>query len=240
MRPNASDAPPGGAAALVRRRLSTLTAATGLFTLVDASFSVIGPLWAKRELGLDHAGWAFLRATGELGGLLGVLGFALLVARAGVHRAGAGAALAGMAAGAPAGWCMPVLGAGLGCTFVTLNLLTQQIDPARSGRANAAYRAAACIVAPLLATAVSGATGSHGPVLAGGGVMVGGAAWLVLRFPASSPERSARPWGALLGGHWRCRSVRSLWVFIGLTRGFGAAVAAVGLFAALRFTGQLR
>jgi sugar phosphate permease len=68
-----------------------------------------------------------------------------------------------------------------------------------------------------------------------------GVAGLVIVF-YSEPDRSDRAPRSLtesLAVYRRCFALRPLLTFIAITRGFGVAVAAVGAFAALRFTREL-
>lgn len=232
-----------------RRRMAVLATSTALFVLVDSGFSVIGPLWATRDLGLDNADWAFLRSASEFGGFVSILAFGILAERVGarwmsaIALVGAGLALAGLSAGAGTVWLMAVLGAFSSVVYVTYNTLAQRVSSQRRSLANAIYRAAgagATIVAPAAATHAARAFGAYAPVLAAA-AMVLAIAGLVIALYAE-PGTDSRPPQSLaetLAGFRRCFALHPLLAFIAMTRGFGIAVAAVGAFAALRFTREL-
>lgn len=228
--------------------MAVLATSTALYILVDSAFNVIGPLWATRDLGLDNADWAFLRSASEFGGFISILAFGVLTERVGSRRmsamalGGAGLALAGMAVGAGTAWLMAIFGAFVSIIYVSFNTLTQRVSSQRQSLANAIYRAAgasAAIVAPTIATQAAYAAGAYAPVLMGAALVLGVAALVILLYSEAETSATSRSLAEALAGYRRCFTLRPLLAFIALTRGFGAAIAAVGAFAALRFTRQL-
>ncbi len=232
--------------------MAILVASAALWLLVDAGFNVIGPLWATRDLGLDSAGWAFLRSASELGGFVSALGFGILGARIGARRmsaialAGAGVALGALSLFGSA-WLMAValtalLGAFISATYVNFNVLVQRVSERRQSLANSIYRAAgagAAIVAPILATQAARAAGGYRPVLMGAAVLLGVAAFLILRFAEPTEHERVRTLREVLAEFRRAFTLQPLLALIAVTRGFGIATAAVSAFAALRFTREL-
>ena len=232
-----------------RRRMTALATSTALFILVDSGFNVIGPLWAVRDLGLGNADWAYLRSAGEFGGFISILAFGLLAERLGsrwmsvIALAGAGLALAGLGAGAGTVWLMVVLGAFTSIIYVSYNTLAQGVSARRQSLANAIYRAAgasAAIVAPVAATQAARAFGAYAPVLVAAAIVQGLAGLAIVFY--SEPEPAGGPSRSLvdtLASYRRGFTLRPLMSFIAVTRSFGIAIAAVGAFAALRFTRDL-
>lgn len=232
--------------------MAVLATSAALYLLVDSGFNVIGPLWATRDLGLDNAGWAFLRSASELGGFVSVLAFGVLSERIGTRRmsalalGGAGLTLAALSvlgsAWLMAASLMAILGAFISTIYVNFNTLAQRVSVQKQSLANAIYRASgasAAIVAPTLATQAAQITGAYGPVLVAAAVLLGIAALVILWFaepPNSVPPRTLRE---VLAGYRRCFTLRPLLAFIAISRGFGVAIAAVSAFAALRFTREL-
>ncbi|MGQ0835025.1 MAG: MFS transporter [Gammaproteobacteria bacterium] len=228
--------------------MAVLATSTALFILVESGFTVIGPLWATRDLGLDNAGWAFLRSASELGAFFSVLALGMVTERVGSRRmsalalASAGLALAGMTAGVPAIWLMPIFGAFLSITYVNFNTLTQRVSSQRRSLANAIYRAAgagAAIAAPIAGTFAAHAFGAYTPVIAAAALVLGVAGLVILFYPEPGTSGAPKSMPQMLAAYRRCLTQRPLLVFIALSRGFGIAVAAVGAFAALRFTREL-
>lgn len=228
--------------------MAVLATSTALYVLVESGFNVIGPLWATRDLGLDNAGWAFLRSASELGAFISILAFGILTERVGsrwmsaIALVGAGLALAGMTAGVGTAGLMAIFGAFVSITYVSFNTLTQRVSSQRQSLANAIYRAAgasAAIVAPTIATQAAHAAGAYAPVLMGAALLLGIAGIVILLYPEPQTSGTQRSLAQTLADYRRCFTSRPLLAFVALTRGFGAAIAAVGAFAALRFTRQL-
>jgi len=235
-----------------RQRMAILVASGGLWLLVEAAFNVIGPLWATRDLGLDNAGWAYLRSAAELGGFVSALGFGILSARIGTRRmsaltlAGAGVTLGALSLLGNA-WLMAVLlmtllGAFISATYVNFNVLTQRVSLRRQSLANSLYRAAgasAAIAGPALATQLAHAADGYRPVLMGAAVLLGIAGLLILRFAEPPEEARARTLREVLAGYRQAFTLQPLLALIAVSRAFGIAIAAVSAFAALRFTREL-
>lgn len=226
-----------------------LATSAALFILVDAGFNVIGPLWAARDLGLANADWAWLRSVGEFGGFVSILALGILAEHLGARwtstlaLAGAGLAIAGLGIGADTVALMAVLGAFTSIIYVGFNTLAQRVSSRQQSLANAIYRAAgagAAIVAPALATQAAQEFGAYAPVLVAAAVVLGlaGIAIAFYRDPASA-QPASRLLSATLAVYWRCFTLPPLLSFIALTRAFGIVMAAVGAFAALRFTREL-
>lgn len=232
-----------------RRRMAALAASTGLFILVDAGFNVIGPLWATRDLGLTNAEWAWLRSVAEFGGFISVLALGILAEHLGARwmsalaLAGAGLALAGLGIGANAAALMAVFGAFGSIIYVSFNTLAQRVSSRRQSLANAIYRAAgagAAIVAPTLATQTAQEFGAYAPVLVAAAIVLGLAGIAIVCYPDPDSERPvSHPLAVTLAVYRRCFTLPPLLSFIALTRAFGVTMAAVGAFAALRFTREL-
>ncbi|MBF8292979.1 MAG: Major Facilitator Superfamily protein [Steroidobacteraceae bacterium] len=232
-----------------RRRMVALATSTALFILVDSGFNVIGPLWATSDLGLDNAEWAFLRSVSEFGGFVSILAFGMLAERLGsrwmsaIALVGAGLTLAGMSTGAGTVWLMAVLGAFLSIIYVSYNTLAQSVSSRRQSLANAIYRAAgasAAIVAPAVATHAGHMFGAYAPVLVAAAIVLGVAGLVIVFYSEPETTRdSSRSLAAALAVYRRGFTLRPLLSFIAVTRSFGVAVAAVGAFAALRFTREL-
>ncbi|MGQ0383874.1 MAG: MFS transporter [Gammaproteobacteria bacterium] len=231
------------------RRMGALAASSGLFFLAEAGFNVIGPLWAAHDLGLGNDDWAFLRSANACGGFAAILALGLLAERLGSRLASAlslggfGLALAGLGVGAGTVALMALLGAFSSIIYVGYNTLTQQVAVGRAGLANAIYRASgaiAAIVAPTLATQGAPVFGRYGPVMVAGALLVGLAGVAVLAIGGSGTASARRrPFGESFTGFRRWFRSRPLLSFIALTRAFGVATAAIGAFAALRFTREL-
>lgn len=235
-----------------RKRMAILAISAGLYLLVDSGFNVIGPLWATRDLGLDNAGWAFLRSASELGGFVSVLAFGVLSERIGTRRTsalalgGAGLTLAALSLLGSA-WLMAVslmtvLGAFISTIYVNFNTLAQRVSEEKQSLANAVYRAAgasAAIVAPTLATQAAHVAGGYRPVLVAAAVLLGIAAFVILRFAEPPDAPAPAPLREVLAGYRRAFTLRPLLAFVAISRGFGIAIAAVSAFAALRFTREL-
>lgn len=231
------------------RRMGALAASSWFFFLAEAGFNVIGPLWAAHDLSLGNDQWAFLRSANALGGFAGILALGLAAEHLGsrltsaLALAGFGLALAGLGIGAGTVWLMTVLGAFSSIVYVGYNTLTQLASAERAGLANSIYRAAgatAAIVAPALATQAAHSFGRYGPVMVIGAALVGLAGIAILACDAPGAERGARrPFGESLAGFGRWFRSPALLSFIATTRAFGVATAAVGAFAALRFTREL-
>jgi nitrate/nitrite transporter NarK len=229
--------------------MAALATSTALFILVDAGFNVIGPLWATRDLGLANADWAWLRSVSEFGGFVTILALGILAEHLGARwmsalaLAGAGLALAGLGVGAGTVALMAVLGAFTSIIYVSFNTLAQRVSSRRQSLANAIYRAAgasAAIVAPALATQAARQLGAYSPVLVAAAVVQGLAGLAIACYPDPESARPvARPLAATLAAYRQSFTLRPLLSFIAVTRGFGIAVAAVGAFAALRFTREL-
>lgn len=232
-----------------RQRMAALATSTALFILVDAGFNVVGPLWATRDLGLTNADWAWLRSVAEFGGFVSVLALGILAEHLGARwmsalaLAGSGLALAGLGVGAGTALLMAVLGAFSSIIYVSFNTLAQRVSRERQSLANAIYRAAgagAAIVAPALATHAAQELGSYSPVLVAAAIVQGLAGIAIACYPdPESAEPASRPLAATLAVYRRSFTLRPLLSFIAVTRGYGIAVAAVGAFAALRFTREL-
>lgn len=229
--------------------MTALAASTALFILVDAGFNVIGPLWATRDLGLTNADWAWLRSVAEFGGFVSILALGVLAEHLGARwmsalaLVGSGLALAGLGLGANTVALMAVLGAFGSIIYVSFNTLAQRVSMRRQSLANAIYRAAgagAAIVAPTLATQAAEQFGAYSPVLVAAAIVTGLAGLAIACYPDATPGRAApRPLAETLAVYRRCFTLGPLLSFIAVTRGFGIAVAAVGAFAALRFTREL-
>lgn len=229
--------------------MAALAASTALFILADAGFNVIGPLWATRDLGLANADWAWLRSVAEFGGFVSILALGILAEHIGARWTsalalmGSGLALAGLGIGANTLALMAVLGAFGSIIYVSFNTLAQRVSTRRQSLANAIYRAAgagAAIVAPALATQAAADLGAYSPVLVAAAVVTGLAGLTIACYPEPTPERPApRSFAETFSVYCRCFAPGPLLSFIAVTRGFGIAVAAVGAFAALRFTREL-
>lgn len=226
-----------------------LATSTALFILVDAGFNVVGPLWATRDLGLTNADWAWLRSVAEFGGFVSILALGILAEHLGARwmsalaLAGAGLALAGLGIGANTAALMAVFGAFGSIIYVSFNTLAQRVSSRRQSLANAIYRAAgagAAIVAPALATQAAQEFGAYAPVLVAAATVLGLAGIAIVCYPDPDSARPvSRPLSATLAVYRRCFRLPPLLSFIVLTRAFGVAMAAVGAFAALRFTREL-
>ncbi len=229
--------------------MTALATSTALFILVDAGFNVIGPLWATRDLGLTNADWAWLRSVGEFGSFVSILALGILAEHIGARwmgalaLVGAGLTLAGLGIGADTVALMAVLGAFSGIIYVSFNTLAQRVSSRRQSLANAIYRAAgagAAIVAPALATQAAQEFGGYASVLVAAAVVLGLAGIAIACYPDPDSERPvSRPLAATFAVYRRCFTLPPLLSFIALTRAFGIAMAAVGAFAALRFTREL-
>jgi hypothetical protein len=231
-----------------RRRMAVLATTTALYIFVESGFMVVGPLWATRDLGLDNAGWAFLRSASELGGLISVLLLGILAERLGPRRTsaialfGGGLLLAALSSGRATVGLIAIYGALVSITFVSFNTLAQRVSTRRQSLANAIYRAAGAagaIAAPVLGTQAAHMTGSYAPVIRTGALVLGLAGLAILFYPEPEGSHRSRSLSETLSGFGRCFRMPSLLAFIGLTRTFGIAIAAVGAFAALRFTREL-
>ncbi len=232
-----------------RRRMSALATSTGLFILVESGFRVIGPLWATQDLGLGNAEWAWLRSAGEFGGFASILALGILSERLGsrwmsvIALLGSGLALAGLASGRATFWLMTLFGAFSSIIYVSFNTLAQRVSARRQGLANSVYRAAgaaAAIVAPAVATRAADSFGAYAPVLVAAAIVLAGAGIAIVFYldPETAPRRTPT-FAESFATYRRCFRLRPLLTFIAITRGFGVAVAAVGTFAALRFTREL-
>lgn len=229
--------------------MAALATSSALYILVDAGFNVIGPLWATRDLGLANADWAWLRSVSEFGGFISILAFGILAEHLGARwmaalgLVGVGVTLAGLGIGADTVSLMAVLGTFTSIIYVSYNTLAQCVSSRRPAVANTIYRAAgavAAIVAPTLATQAAQEFGSHAPVLMAASVVLGIAGLAIVWYPDPESVRpGSRPLSATLALYRRCFALPSLLTFVAVTRGFGIAVAAVGAFAALRFTREL-
>lgn len=233
---------------LARQRMAVLVMSTMLFTMVDAAFDVVGPLWTTRELGLTNSGWAYLRSTRFLGTFLGIVVFGFLVERIGSRRMSglalgcAGLALAGMSLGVPVGWMIPIYGALVCTTYVNLNVLTQRVSSAQQGLANVIYRAAgaaAVIAAPILATQGGHAAGSYAPVLMIAALLLVVAGFLILFYPDAHLARGPKATAGVVNGYRKAFALRPLLALIALAQIFAGTAAPVVAFSALRFTRQL-
>jgi predicted MFS family arabinose efflux permease len=229
--------------------MAFLAASSALYILVESGFTVIGPLWATRDLGLDNAAWAQLRSISALGGFVSILTIGIIAERLGarwtcsIALAGAGLAMAGLGTGIAVLWSMAALGAFVSIIYVSYNTLAQRVSTQRRSLANTIYRAAgatAAIAAPAVATSSAQAFGAYAPVLAAAAAVLGLAGLIIAFF--SDPDIDRQPRRSLastLSGYAQCLKLRSLMTFVAVTRGFGAASAAVSAFAALRFTREL-
>lgn len=233
-----------------RRRMSALATAAALFALVNSAFDVVAPLWAAGDLGLDAAGWARLRSLRMTGTFAGILVLGMAAERVGSRRmaaislAGAALALAAMAgSGARAvAWLFPVFGALVSAAYVNFNALTQRVSATRQGLANSLYRgvgSAMAIVAPALATGAASRLGAYAPVLAAAAMVMGLAAAAILAYPEAPVATERTQLRAAVAGYQRAFAHRGLLAFVLLEQLWWCSQAAVGTFAALRFTRQL-
>ena len=231
-----------------QRRMLVLGIGAAFFGLVNSGFEVVAPLWAVNELGLDAEGWAFLRSLRMVGTCVGILVLGVLAERLGsrllaaLAMAGAGLAFAGMAAGWSPFILLPLFGALISATFVNFNALTQRVSERRPGLANALYRAVGAtmgILAPVIATQLAARWGAYAPVLMCGGVLLGLGGLVMLCYPDPS-SADPRPALATVWARYRAAFTdRRLWLVVVLDQGMAAATAAIGTFAALRFTRTL-
>jgi MFS family permease len=231
-----------------RRRMAVLATTTALYIFVESGFMVVGPLWATRDLGMDNAGWAFLRSASELGGLISVLFLGILAERLGPRRTsaialfGGGLLLAAISTGRATAGLIAFYGAFVSITYVSFNTLAQRVSTRRQSLANAIYRAAgaaAAIAAPVVGTQAAHMTGSYAPVIRAAALILGLAGLAILFYPEPPGSHRPRSFSESLSGFARCFRMPPLLAFIALTRTFGIAIAAVGAFAALRFTREL-
>lgn len=231
-----------------RQRMAVLATTTALYIFVESGFIVIGPLWATRDLGLDNAGWAFLRSASEAGGLVSVLILGILAERLGPRRTSVIALIGGgvMLAALSTGWgttgLIAIYGAFVSITYVSFNTLAQRVSAQKQSLANAIYRAAgagAAIAAPIVGTQAAHMTGSYSPVIRTAAFILGIAGLVISFYPESQGSYRPRTLAETLAGYGRCFRLRPLLSFIAVTRTFGIAIAAVGAFAALRFTREL-
>ena len=231
-----------------RRRMAVLATTTALYIFIESGFIVIGPLWATRDLGLENAGWAFLRSASELGGLISVLSLGILAERLGPRRTsavalfGGAAMLVALATGRATTALIAIYGAFVSITYVSFNTLAQRVSTRRQSLANAIYRAAgaaAAIAAPMVGTRAALMSGSYTPVIRIAALILGIAGLVILAYPEPEGSHRSRTLSETLSGFARCFRLPPLLAFIAATRTFGVAIAAVGAFAALRFTREL-
>lgn len=233
-----------------RQRMSALAAAAALFALCTNGVDQIAPLWAVRDLGLDPAGWAQLRGLRQAGTTAGILVLGLAAEFLGARRmamvslGGAGLVLAAIAGGGyeRAFWLLPLFGALISVTYVNLNVLAQFVSERKQGIANGIYRGVSqgmVIVAPALATTVGTACDSYKPVLAGGAVVLGFAAIMVLTYPMPSQHRHAG-WRELVAGLAASFRNRPLWFYILLDQLMAFTMGPIAAFGALRLTRELQ
>lgn len=218
------------------------------FGLVNSGFEVIAPLWAVNELGLDPEGWALLRSLRMVGTCVGILALGVLAERLGsrllaaLAMSGAGLAFAGMSAGWSPYLLLPLFGALISATFVNFNALTQRVSLRRPGLANALYRAVGAtmgVVAPVVATQLAVRCGAYAPVIMIGGILLGVGGLVMLCYPDPALGAPRPGPGAVWSRYRTAFTDRRLWLVVALDQGMAAATAAVGTFAALRFTRTL-
>lgn len=151
---------------LARRRMAVIIATSIAFYIFTAGIDVLLPLWATGRLGLSAGDWAHLRSLRFIGALVGTVLLGACADRFGQRIVAILVMLA--AAGTTALLClphaavlwtlMPILGALISTSFVTLNTLTQDVSTRRQGLANALYRSVSTAIAapaPALCTWIS-------------------------------------------------------------------------------------
>lgn len=246
--------PTAATSSLARRRMGVIVSTTLLWGMFSSGAEVLLPLWVSGELGLSADQWAHLRSLRMIGVLVGILPLGVLTERYGDRLLGAicmaliAVVLVAWSMGESlALWVgMPIYGALVSAAFVNMNTLTQRISDARQGLANSIYRsvyACAAIFAPVIVTRLAKAWHGYPPVLytLAGALVVG--AVVLMQYPDHRlPARTVGAWGACrdmwVSYRQACRN-RDLMRMILLTQFWFAAVAAVGTFAAIRFTQEL-
>lgn len=238
----------GGGWTPAQRRMLVLGIGAAFFGLVNSGFDVIAPLWAVGELGLDADGWAFLRSSRMVGTCTGILVLGVLAERLGSRLLASGALVGGglALAALSAGWSpfavMPVFGALISASFVNFNALTQRVSERRPGLANALYRAVGAtmgVLAPVVATQLAAQWGAYAPVITLGGLLLGLGGLVILCYPDPSSAERRPGMAEVWAGYRAAFADRRLWLVIALDQGISAMTAAMGTFAALRFTRTL-
>jgi len=234
--------------------MAVIASSALLFSLFASGADVVLPLWVTGSLGFTPAQWAQLRSLRMVGVLVGVVVLGALSDRFGERLLGAlsmlgiACMLIALALGGGSGlWgAMPFYGAFVSTAFVNLNSLTQYISDRRQGAANSIYRsvgAAAGVVAPLLVTRLAVVWSGYPRVLLALAVCLVAAAAVLVRYPGHAARRPLAGLRTELFLQWASyRSAtreRPLMRAIHLQQAWGAALAAVSTFAAIRFTQQL-
>lgn len=207
------------------------------------------PFWVTQDLGGTAADYAWLNALRWGGTCLAILPLGLLAERMGARRcilwtlSISGVLLIAVARADFVLACLlfPIIGAFISSSFVNANTLVQEVSEVRRAAANSVYRATgtgAGILAPLVATAVAAGAGPWWAVLALSGACMLGAALAVAPYPPAdnpTPNSLAAVWKKL-GEGLRNRRLRHYLVVDQLAQ---LGLAPIGIFAALRLTGEL-
>jgi predicted MFS family arabinose efflux permease len=137
---------------------------------------------------------------------------------------------------------MPLFGACISSGFVNLNVMTQAVSERRQALANSLYRgvgAGVAIIAPGAALATAAALGSYAGALDAGALVLGAAGVATLFYPRAERAQPRPTIAAILSGYGRALRERRLMSFVLLEQTWVATHAAVGAFAAIRFTRDL-
>lgn len=239
---------------LARRRMGVIASTTLLWGMFSSGAEVLLPLWVSGELGLNADQWAHLRSLRMVGVLVGILPLGVLTERYGDRLLGAVCMVliavvlvAWSMGGSVSLWVgMPIFGALVSAAFVNMNTLTQRISDARQGLANCIYRsvyACAAIFAPIVVTRLAKTWNGYPPVLYTlAAALVAGGALLMLYPDRRRPAGTVGAWGAcrdMWVSYRQALRSRDLMRMILVTQFWFASVAAVGTFAAIRFTQEL-
>ena len=240
-------------ATVSRRRMTAIAASSFFFFVFFTGFEVVMPLWVTGGLGYTASEWALMRSLRMIGLLAAGLVLGVVSDRygqklvGGLSMVGAGLLL-GLVAVRPDRllWTvMPFLGAMTSTCFVNFNTLTQLISRRRQGVANTVYRSIgkiAAIGAPIAVTTLAVLWGGYRPVLLllSGVILVGGA--VLFLYPGEAtvstvtgPLTPVSAWR----GYAAAFRERELVSFLNVSILWTATAAAVGTFAAIRFTKEL-
>lgn len=238
----------------VRHRMAVLSATAALFGLVTTGIDILFPLWVTNTLHFDAGQWAQLRSLRFAGVFVGVIALGAFSDRFGQRRIAVyclfllAATLSVIGLGyRQALWVlMPLLGALVSTVFVNMNTLVQMVSERRQGLANSIYRsvgAAAGILAPVAVTSLALVLNGYPLVLFVLAVLLVAAGFMLLRYPDDATARALGPlrqeMTTLISLYRVALQQRALLRFIIISQISSNCLAAIGVFAAIRFTHEL-
>jgi len=234
--------------------MAVIIATSIAFYFFAAGLDVLLPLWATGRLGLTAGDWANLRSLRFVGALIGtiLLGAGAdrfgqrIVAIVVMLAAAITTALLCLPHAALLWMLMPVLGALISTSFVSLNTLTQDVSATRQGRANALDRSVGAGIAapaPALVTWISRSPAGYAGAFLVIASCVAVAALCMRAYPvtaAPAPFAGWRQeWRSLLRVYHAPLHNRDLMRMIVLSLVLHAFLSAPATFMVVRFSLQL-